>query len=95
VLVCRQDDKILNESRNVNMDAPRDNVILELGMCLGALGRRRTLLVTPRTKALKIPTDLLGITVINYTDAEPEHLTTHIGAICTQIRKVVEKLGAK
>jgi predicted nucleotide-binding protein len=95
VLVCTQDDEILNENRNVNMYAPRDNVIVELGMCLGALGRRRTLLVTPRTRALKIPTDLLGITVINYTDADPGHLTTHIGAVCTQIRKVVEKLGAK
>jgi len=95
VLVCTKDDKILNESRDVDMYAPRDNVILELGMYLGALGKRRTLLVTHRTKALKIPTDLLGITLIDYTDDDPMHITTHIGSVCTQIRRVVEKLGPK
>ena len=95
VLVCTKDDKILNEHRDVDMYAPRDNVVLELGMCLGALGRHRTLLVKPRTKTLKIPSDLLGITLIDYTDDDPVHITTHMSPVCTKIRSVVEKLGAK
>ena len=95
VLVCTKDDKILNESRDVDMYAPRDNVILELGMCLGALGKHRTLLVKPRTQTLKIPSDLLGITLIDYTDGDPVHITTHTSPVCTKIRSVVEKLGAK
>jgi CRP/FNR family cyclic AMP-dependent transcriptional regulator len=95
VLVCTKDDKILNEVREVDIYAPRDNVILELGMCLGALGRRRTLLVKPRTKDLKIPTDLLGITPIDYTDDDPAHFIAYIGPVCMQIRRIVKNLGPK
>jgi predicted nucleotide-binding protein len=95
VLVCTQDDIIFNEGRKVGNHAPRDNVILELGMCLGALGRDRALLVKPRTKDLKIPTDLLGVTPIDYTDDDPAHITAHMGSVCTEIRRVVENLGPK
>jgi predicted nucleotide-binding protein len=32
VIVCTPDDTVINESRQINQAAPRDNVILELGM---------------------------------------------------------------
>ena len=98
VLVCTPDDKVINEDRGVDTHAPRDNVILELGMCLGAfapLGRHRSLVVKPRTKQLKIPTDLLGITPIDYVDDDSANISAHIGSVCTQIRKVVENLGSR
>lgn len=95
VLVCTPDDRVINEKREVDELAPRDNVILELGMCLGALGRYRTMLVKPRMRDLKIPTDMLGITPIDFTADDPANLAAHIGPVCTAIKAVVEKLGTR
>lgn len=41
---------------------PRDNVLFELGLLMGAFGRERTFIVTTDDKPLKIPSDLAGIT---------------------------------
>lgn len=60
VLVISDDD--LTTSRKQSQVSPRDNVILELGLFLGALGRRRAFVVVVRSEdgSPKIPTDLLG-----------------------------------
>lgn len=95
VLVCTPDDRILNEERDVDQFAPRDNVILELGMCIGALGRRRALLVKPRSRDLKIPSDLLGITHIDYDASDAANLAVHLGPACTLIKQVIGQLGTR
>lgn len=95
ILVCTPDDRIINDRRGVDTEAPRDNVILELGMCLGAMGRKRAFFVRPRGVDLKVPTDLLGITPIDYVGDDPLHLSAHIGPVCTQIRQAVEEQGPR
>jgi CRP/FNR family transcriptional regulator, cyclic AMP receptor protein len=95
VLVCTPDDQVTNEKRGVETVAPRDNVILELGMCLGAMGRQRAYLVRPRGVELKIPTDLLGITPIDYVADDSTNLAAHIGPVCTLIKQAVERLGPR
>jgi predicted nucleotide-binding protein len=90
IIACTQDDKIVNEDRGINTYAPRDNCILELGMCIGQLGRERTVLVRPRTKDIKIPTDLLGVTPAEYCADDPANLSAHIGPVCTAIEKLVK-----
>lgn len=95
VLVCTKDDRIINEDRGIDMSAPRDNVILELGMCIGRLGGERAFFVRPRTRDLKIPTDLLGITPIDYAEGEPKTLAARMGAACTQIRNAVRDQGVR
>ena len=95
VLVCTADDQVINVTRGVDMVALRDNVILELGMCIGAMGRKRAFLVRPRGTELKIPTDLLGITPIDYKADDPANLAVHLGPVCTQIKQAVEKEGAR
>ena len=59
VLVLGADDIV--ESRNEKSDAPRDNVIFELGLFMGALSHERTFMVIPRDCDIKIPTDLLDL----------------------------------
>ena len=46
VLLLSSDDRVL--SRWVFSRAPRDNLILELGLFVGAIGRRRAIMVRPR-----------------------------------------------
>lgn len=60
VLVISDDD--VTTSRKHFQPSPRDNVVLELGLFLGALGRRRAFVVVVRTDdgSPKVPTDLLG-----------------------------------
>jgi predicted nucleotide-binding protein len=96
VLVCTQDDRIVNDVRGIDTFAPRDNVILELGMCIGNLGRKRAYFVKPRTRDLKIPSDLLGITPLDYEhDGDPNTLAARLGHVCTEIRSAIRRLGPK
>ncbi len=59
ILVLTPDDWV--RSRGKLDIAPRDNVIFELGLFMGAIGRNRTFLLTT-TDTMKLPSDLDGIT---------------------------------
>ncbi len=96
VLVCTPDDHVTNPKRKTDNPAPRDNVILELGMCIGAMGRQRAFLVRPRGVDLKIPTDMIGITPIDYAhDPDPANIAACIGPVCTQIKLAVAAKGPR
>ena len=93
VMVVGPDDKV--ESRAKISDAPRDNVIFEIGLFMGHLERSRTFLVMPRGLDMKIPTDLLGLTPLTY-DFEPRDQLAHlIGSATNAIRNRIKKLGPK
>jgi len=68
-LVASADDMVT--SRGKESQAPRDNIVFELGLFMGALTRYRTFLVVPRGIDIKIPTDLLGINCVAYDPAAP------------------------
>jgi predicted nucleotide-binding protein len=65
VLVLGPDDVV--ESRKLRQAAPRDNVILELGLFIGACKHERVFLLVEEGTDLKLPTDLVGITQLRYT----------------------------
>src|SRR5690242_8595998 len=60
ILVLTPDDLV--HSREIATFGPRDNVVFELGLFMGSLGRRRTFLLCPANAKVKIPTDLSGLT---------------------------------
>ncbi len=70
ILVLSPDDDV--ESRNVQFQAPRDNVIFELGLFIGALGKNRTYMVQPDGVDLKLPSDVAGITQVRYNGARTD-----------------------
>ena len=90
VLVFTPDDKV--ESRADTHMAPRDNVVFELGLFMGALGRERAFIVKPRGMDLKIPSDLLGMNPIDYVGTD---LATAIAPVCDELRHIVTRLGPK
>jgi hypothetical protein len=52
--------------------SPRDNVIFEAGLFGARLGMRRTFIL--HAKGAKLPTDLLGLTLVRYDAPTPEEL---------------------
>jgi predicted nucleotide-binding protein with TIR-like domain len=92
VLVLYSDDLV--KSRNLEMFGPRDNVIFELGLFMGRLGRSRTFIVHQHNAAVKIPSDLSGVTTATYEwPREDKSREGALGAACDRIRNVIRDLG--
>ena len=92
-LVLSPDDRVV--SRDVTSDAPRDNVVFELGLFMGALGHSRTFLVYPAAIDIKIPTDLEGLTALTYELGPQGELESAIAAACQKLRKQVLAAGPR
>jgi CRP/FNR family cyclic AMP-dependent transcriptional regulator len=92
ILVVGPDDTVT--SRGSARSVPRDNVVFELGLFMGALGRYRTLVVTPSGADIKIPTDLLGLTVVKFT-SKGRQSANSIKRACNSIRAIVHQLGPR
>lgn len=92
-LVLSADDKVI--SRGTRSDAPRDNIIFELGLFMGALERHRTFLVKPRGFDVKIPTDLLGIIPIEYPQGPAKTLSKRLKPACAELRKIITRTGTR
>jgi hypothetical protein len=79
--------------RNRQQSAVRDNVLFELGLFMGRLGRERTFVIAPMGIDLHLPTDLLGWN-IGYYDPTPEDHVAALGVACNQIRRAIRRLGS-
>ncbi len=93
VLALSPDDLVV--SRGQESRSPRDNVLFELGLFMGQLGRERCFFVYDRTKNLKIPTDLLGICAATFRPHANGNLQAALGAACTSIKRAIESLGRR
>jgi len=92
-LVLTADDTVI--SREIERQAPRDNCIFELGLFMGALGRDRSFIIKPRGVDIKLPSDLLGITPLEYASGSQETLSARVAHVCNDIQKAVSILGPK
>lgn len=91
VLIATPDD--LATRREEPALSPRDNVLFELGLFMGRLGRARTYLVTDPT-AVRLPTDLAGVTVATYDSQRTDrNLYAAVGPATTLIRNTIRDLG--
>ena len=93
VLVLGADDEVI--SRNEKSEAPRDNVIFELGLFMGALSHERTFMVIPRDCDIKIPTDLLGLIPLKYESSDSNDFSALLGPICDQLQHIINNTGVK
>jgi hypothetical protein len=93
VLVLTADDLIV--SRGVEQSSARDNVLIELGLFIGRLGRQRTFLLVPMESNVKIPSDLAGVTFATFSmPSDPKRLRSAVGAACTEIRNAIKEQKA-
>lgn len=68
VMLLGPDDLLTR--RGIAGHAPRDNVIFELGLFIGALGRDHVFMVRPRQLQLHLPSDLEGLVAATYDEPE-------------------------
>ncbi|MBD9477387.1 nucleotide-binding protein [Pseudoxanthomonas sp. PXM02] len=85
VAIAHADDVI--EYREKDWPAPRDNVIFELGLFMGRLGRQRAILLEPRNNKVKLPSDLAGVTTITYRfDKDSRDKQAMLAPACNELR---------
>jgi CRP/FNR family transcriptional regulator, cyclic AMP receptor protein len=92
-LILTADD--VTVSRGRKKPSPRDNVVFELGLLMGALGRERVFILKPKNVDIRIPTDLLGVTWLEYRKGGPDTLREKLRTPCTAILRRVAALGPK
>jgi len=79
------------EIRGERQSAIRDNVLFELGLFMGRLGREKTFFILPRSASnIRLPTDLLGITPATFDD-ERKDVQASVGAACSAIRIAIRQ----
>lgn len=72
---------------------PRDNVIFELGMFTGQLGRLRTFVLVPETTPpVKLPTDLGGLITGRYRARRVRGgLQAALGPLCSEVAQLIRE----
>ena len=93
VLILTPDDLIT--SREKRQPSPRDNVLIELGLFIGAIGRERTFVVYDRLADIKMPSDLAGVTIANYQLHASGNLRSSVGAPSTLIKGRIREEGVR
>ena len=92
-LVLSPDDTVI--SRDSEAQVPRDNLVFDLGLCMGALGYSRTFLLHPRGSEIKIPTDLSGFTPLTYRTGPDVPNSVAVASACEEIRSAIRTLGPR
>ncbi|TZF98426.1 hypothetical protein FW781_00400 (plasmid) [Chryseobacterium panacisoli] len=78
--------------RDKNYNTVRDNVIFELGLFIGKLGKDKVFFVAPKkSKDFHLPSDLAGITYGTYNaERDDENMLAALGPFCNQIRRKIK-----
>jgi len=93
ILVFSPDDEVVIRGRE--SVAVRDNVLFELGLFMGILGRKRVYVVAPSdVPDFRIPSDLLGLTLATYHHRTDGNLKAALGPSCAAILEVASKVIA-
>jgi predicted nucleotide-binding protein len=93
IAVAHADDVVI--TRDDEWPTVRDNVVFELGLFMGRLGKRRAFLMEPRDADLKLPSDLAGLTAIPYRYVSGKDAEHYIAPACARLRELIMASGAK
>jgi len=93
ILVLTPDDAI--QSRSTEILGPRENVIFELGLFMGKLGRDRTFILQQSGSGVKIPTDLSGVATGVYDWPRSDDNYAAVAAASETVRESIRFLGKR
>jgi len=91
IAIASPDDVVA--SRGKSADVARDNVIFELGLFIGRLGRKRSFLLEPRGEEVKLPSDFTGLTAVPYRLGTGKDMSAAMGPACNRMREIIMDLG--
>jgi hypothetical protein len=93
VFIFANDD--VTRIRQIEYATVRDNVVFELGLFIGQLGKERAFFLIPREiKDFRLPTDLFGLTPLTYDPNRTDrNLRAALAPACNRIREAVTKLS--
>ena len=91
IAIAHGDD--IAEIRETEWPVPRDNVIFELGLFMGRLGRSRAILMEPREEKVKLPSDVAGVTTIGYRYSPGKDEASHIAPAVNALRSHIQSHG--
>lgn len=86
IFIFTPDDEL--QSRGKVKTVARDNVLFELGMFVGKLGRKKAFVIHPGNGAISLPSDLSGVTTASYEPTE-RNLAAALGPVANQIRTAI------
>jgi len=91
IFVFTPDDYLVY--RNTHQKTVRDNVLFELGLFIGKLGKNRTFIIKPKdVNNLHIPSDLHGIiTGVYDSERATKEPMPALGSVCNKIRRELKK----
>lgn len=87
VLVATKDDITTNETRGTERGTPRDNVIFEHGLFLGATSVDRAFLFVQENAEL--PSDFNGVSTLKFSEEIGKH--NHIDRVVEQLIKAIKR----
>ncbi len=90
VMVLTPDDPVRKRDRPLR--CPRDNVIFELGLCMGILGVARTFMLYNEDNRPDLPTDLEGITAVTYAGSTRDSLRPAVGVASATLRVAFDRV---
>ena len=94
VFIMTPDD--VTTMRGVSQPTVRDNIIFELGLFMGRLGRERCFLLHPRDEKPKLPSDIDGIVLVDYpADRSDSNMDAALTAAAGRIKLCIEQLGCR
>jgi len=91
IAVAHADD--VTAFRDTTWPVPRDNVVFELGLFMGRLGRARAILMEPREEKVRLPSDLSGITTIPYRYEKGSNAIALMQPACNRLRDHLLGMG--
>ena len=80
--------------REKNERTVRDNVLFELGLFIGAIGKKRCFILQPRNEKLYIATDLTGINTYDFDPhRDDNNMNNAVNAACVRLTEQMQKIG--
>ncbi|WP_313915917.1 TIR domain-containing protein [Tahibacter sp.] len=93
IAIAHGDDIVITRDRE--WPTVRDNVMFELGLFMGRLGRARTFLLEPRSRDLKLPSDFAGLTTVPYRYEKSKDALAMMAPTCARLRSLILEAGPR